>query len=236
MKRGCALRARFTLRLGLPCFLGSGSSKLQKHRADWPLRRLPAFSDATPGCECALWALQFSEGPWPRGGWTSRQGGETSRGSNHAQRSSLKGPALACIRSVCNSAAVREGTRVRLRPCMGGGGADAAGSPSFALRAVRPVKATLLTAWYFAAFAAELAAFAVVSTTLHPMVTIESVDTSSAPWPMRSHIILEAAGTPGSTFWPLARCLSWPWREPRRRPSSRAMTCKAQAGSQQPSS
>ena len=75
------------------------------------------------------------------------------------------------MRSVSNSAAVREGTRVRLRPCMGGE-ADAAGSPSFALRAVRPVKAALLTAWYFAAFAAELAAFAVVSTTLHPMVTI----------------------------------------------------------------
>ncbi|CAE7275722.1 unnamed protein product [Symbiodinium necroappetens] len=50
------------------------------------------------------------------------------------------------------------------------GAADA--SPSFALRAVRPVKAALLTVWYFAAFAAELAAFAVVSATLHPLVTL----------------------------------------------------------------
>ncbi|CAE7561913.1 unnamed protein product [Symbiodinium necroappetens] len=41
-----------------------------------------------------------------------------------------------------------------------------------ALRAVRPVKAAMLTAWYFGAFAAELAAFAVASATLHPVLTL----------------------------------------------------------------
>ncbi|CAE7528712.1 unnamed protein product [Symbiodinium microadriaticum] len=49
---------------------------------------------------------------------------------------------------------------------------DPSGASSIALRAARPVKVALLTMWYFAAFAAELAAFAVVSTTLHPLVTI----------------------------------------------------------------
>ncbi|CAE7251175.1 unnamed protein product [Symbiodinium sp. CCMP2456] len=43
---------------------------------------------------------------------------------------------------------------------------------SYSLRAVRPVKAAMLTVWYFAAFAGELAAFAVVSATLHPLVTL----------------------------------------------------------------
>ncbi|CAE7724039.1 unnamed protein product [Symbiodinium sp. KB8] len=43
---------------------------------------------------------------------------------------------------------------------------------SYSLRAVRPVKAALLTVWYVAAFAGELAAFAVVSATLHPLVTL----------------------------------------------------------------
>ena len=52
------------------------------------------------------------------------------------------------------------------------GEVDPSGASSIALRAARPVKAALLTMWYFAAFAAELAAFAVVSTTLHPLVTI----------------------------------------------------------------
>ena len=43
---------------------------------------------------------------------------------------------------------------------------------SYSLKAVRPVKAGMLTAWYFGAFAGELAAFAVVSATLHPLVTL----------------------------------------------------------------
>ncbi|CAE7684657.1 unnamed protein product [Symbiodinium microadriaticum] len=41
-----------------------------------------------------------------------------------------------------------------------------------ALKAVRPVKAAMLTAWYFGAFAAELAGFAVASATLHPILTM----------------------------------------------------------------
>jgi len=42
----------------------------------------------------------------------------------------------------------------------------------YAFKAVRPVKAALFTAWYFCAFAGELAAFAVVSATLHPCATL----------------------------------------------------------------
>ena len=41
-----------------------------------------------------------------------------------------------------------------------------------ALKAVRPKKATALFAWYLGAFAAELAAFAVASATLHPIVIV----------------------------------------------------------------
>ncbi|CAE7272541.1 unnamed protein product [Symbiodinium necroappetens] len=41
-----------------------------------------------------------------------------------------------------------------------------------ALRAVRPVKAALLLTWYFGAFTAELAGFAVASATLHPVLTL----------------------------------------------------------------
>ncbi|CAE7543082.1 unnamed protein product, partial [Symbiodinium microadriaticum] len=48
-------------------------------------------------------------------------------------------------------------------------GADAGAS---ALKAVRPVKAAMLSAWYLGAFAAELAAFAVASAVLHPMITV----------------------------------------------------------------
>ena len=40
------------------------------------------------------------------------------------------------------------------------------------MKAVRPVKANALFAWYFAAFSAELAAFAVASATLHPIITM----------------------------------------------------------------
>ena len=49
-------------------------------------------------------------------------------------------------------------------------GTDTGGAE--ALKAVRPVKAALLFAWYFAAFAAELAAFAVASATLHPIIVV----------------------------------------------------------------
>ena len=41
-----------------------------------------------------------------------------------------------------------------------------------ALKAVRPMKATALFAWYLGAFAAELAAFAVASATLHPVLIV----------------------------------------------------------------
>ena len=37
---------------------------------------------------------------------------------------------------------------------------------------MRPAKAALLFLWYFCTFAAELAAFSVVSATLHPLVTL----------------------------------------------------------------
>ena len=43
---------------------------------------------------------------------------------------------------------------------------------TYSLKAVRPVKAAALSAWYLCAFAGELAAFAVVSTTLHPIATV----------------------------------------------------------------
>ncbi|CAE7790852.1 unnamed protein product [Symbiodinium necroappetens] len=56
-----------------------------------------------------------------------------------------------------------------------------------ALRAVRPVKAAMLTAWYFGAFAAELAGFAVASATLHPVLTMPAyllgaVANAAAAW------------------------------------------------------
>ena len=54
-------------------------------------------------------------------------------------------------------------------PCKVGDGAKAEAA---ALRAVRPVKAAMFTAWYFGAFTAELAAFAVASATLHPVLTL----------------------------------------------------------------
>ena len=50
-----------------------------------------------------------------------------------------------------------------------GGGSDAT---THALKAVRPMKATALFAWYLGAFAAELAAFAVASATLHPVLIV----------------------------------------------------------------
>eukprot|EP00439_Symbiodinium_sp_Y106_P071147 s123_g12.t1 len=42
----------------------------------------------------------------------------------------------------------------------------------YALKAVCPAKAMMVSAWYFVAFAAELAAFALVSATLHPLATL----------------------------------------------------------------
>ena len=63
-------------------------------------------------------------------------------------------------------------------------GSDAS---AYALKAVRPVKATALFAWYLGAFAAELAAFAVASATLHPIVIVPgymlgAVANSAAAW------------------------------------------------------
>ena len=65
-----------------------------------------------------------------------------------------------------------------------GSGADA---EAYALKAVRPKKATALFAWYLGAFAAELAAFAVASATLHPIVIVPgyvlgAVANSAAAW------------------------------------------------------
>ncbi|CAE7941220.1 unnamed protein product, partial [Symbiodinium necroappetens] len=74
-----------------------------------------------------------------------------------------------------------------------GAKADAA-----ALRAVRPVKAAMLSAWYFGAFAAELAGFAVASATLHPVLTLPgyflgAVANGAAAWWGRSAEFLGAA-------------------------------------------
>ncbi|CAE7712564.1 unnamed protein product [Symbiodinium sp. CCMP2592] len=52
------------------------------------------------------------------------------------------------------------------------GGLGGTPTSSYALKAVRPAKAAMLFLWYFCTFAAELAAFAVVSATLHPLVTL----------------------------------------------------------------
>ena len=65
-----------------------------------------------------------------------------------------------------------------------GGGSDA---NAYALKAVRPKKATALFAWYLGAFAAELAAFAVASATLHPIVIVPgymlgAVANTAAAW------------------------------------------------------
>ncbi|CAE7568051.1 unnamed protein product [Symbiodinium sp. CCMP2456] len=46
------------------------------------------------------------------------------------------------------------------------------GIEAYALKAVCPGKAMMVSAWYFGAFAAELAAFALVSATLHPLATL----------------------------------------------------------------
>ena len=64
---------------------------------------------------------------------------------------------------------------------------QAAKADAAALRAVRPVKAALLLTWYFGAFAAELAGFAVASATLHPVITMPAyllgaVANASAAW------------------------------------------------------
>ncbi|CAE7568060.1 unnamed protein product [Symbiodinium sp. CCMP2456] len=52
------------------------------------------------------------------------------------------------------------------------GGQGGIPTTSYALKAARPTKAAMLSLWYFCTFAAELAAFSVVSATLHPFVTL----------------------------------------------------------------
>ena len=52
------------------------------------------------------------------------------------------------------------------------GGVGGTPTTAYALKAVRPAKTALLFLWYFCTFAAELAAFSVVSATLHPLVTL----------------------------------------------------------------
>ena len=58
---------------------------------------------------------------------------------------------------------------------------------AYALKAIRPMKATALFAWYLGAFTAELAAFAVASATLHPIVIVPgymlgAVANTAAAW------------------------------------------------------
>ncbi|CAE7731085.1 unnamed protein product [Symbiodinium sp. CCMP2592] len=75
-------------------------------------------------------------------------------------------------------------------------GSDGAKLP--ALKAVRPATFTALFAWYLGAFAAELAAFAVASATLHPLVIVPgymlgAVANSAAAWWSGSQDFLKAA-------------------------------------------
>ena len=75
-------------------------------------------------------------------------------------------------------------------------GSDGAKLP--ALKAVRPVTFTALFAWYLGAFAAELAAFALASATLHPIVIVPgymlgAVANSAAAWWSGSQDFLKAA-------------------------------------------
>ncbi|CAE6973356.1 unnamed protein product [Symbiodinium sp. KB8] len=75
--------------------------------------------------------------------------------------------AASCLYGLCTSAKAMAEGRLHVEVV---NGTDTGGAE--ALKAVRPVKAALLFAWYFAAFAAELAAFAVASATLHPIIVV----------------------------------------------------------------
>ncbi|CAE7264719.1 unnamed protein product [Symbiodinium natans] len=75
--------------------------------------------------------------------------------------------AASCLYGLCTSAKAMAEGRLHVEVVNG----TDTGGPQ-ALKAVRPVKATALFAWYFAAFTAELAAFAVASATLHPIITL----------------------------------------------------------------
>ncbi|CAE7910751.1 unnamed protein product, partial [Symbiodinium necroappetens] len=74
-------------------------------------------------------------------------------------------------------------------------GADA---EVYALKAVRPFKTAMCSVWYGAAYAAELAAFAVASAVLHPLVTMPgyllgAVANGAAAWFAGSPEFLEEA-------------------------------------------
>ncbi|CAE7712608.1 unnamed protein product [Symbiodinium sp. CCMP2592] len=75
--------------------------------------------------------------------------------------------AASCLYGLVSSAkAMAEGRlSMEVTTCLDSGEA-------YALKAVRPVKATALFAWYLGAFGAELAAFAVASATLHPTMIV----------------------------------------------------------------
>jgi len=100
--------------------------------------------------------------------------------------------AASCLYGLLSSAkAMAEG---RLQGEVGSG-ADA---EAYALKAVRPKKATALFAWYVGAFTAELAAFAVASATLHPIVIVPgymlgAVANGAAAWWGGSQDFLKAA-------------------------------------------
>ncbi|CAE7731105.1 unnamed protein product [Symbiodinium sp. CCMP2592] len=75
--------------------------------------------------------------------------------------------AASCLYGLVSSAKAMAEGRLNTEVSNGSGGAE---TP--ALKAVRPAKAAALFAWYLGAFAAELAAFAVASATLHPILIV----------------------------------------------------------------
>ncbi|CAE6973672.1 unnamed protein product [Symbiodinium sp. CCMP2456] len=102
--------------------------------------------------------------------------------------------AASCLFGLCTSAKAMAEGRLQVEVSTG---ADAGAN---ALKAVRPVKAVLLSAWYWGAFAAELAAFAVASAVLHPIITVPGyllggMANGAAAWWAGSQDFLQVAVT-----------------------------------------